>query len=576
MRKSVEVELDLHDTIPALTHQLEYHRLHIAINESAGIDAWSIAFDLAWGARLLDRCRQLLFGVRSTELSLRSQGIILRSRALLAMVLADNERAEIDYQRSLRLFRQVGDRYLSGRALNDLGTLHQARGDLNAAIDCYQQALALLLPEWAGSADEAMVRNNLGLACLLIGDHGLGIDALEQAGQIYRQLGLQRGEANVQVNLAQAYRRYGQMERAIEAGQNALQVVRTYGDRQVEIEVLNGLGVAYRHLGQLDQAARFYTQSLELAHQLGDLGGQAQALGNIGTIHQLQGRLDKALACYHDALLMYAAIPDLDGQARMWGNLGQIHSLDDRPEEALPCLERSLSLYRQCGDRAGEGAALLNLATANRDHIRYDAAETLYQEALTIGRTLHDARLQDLTLSALGTLRIMQQRWDEAELLLGEALRLQQARGDTYAQVETIYKLGMLANERGATGHLAEILAPGWELAQEHGYVRWLTAIAWLLGDEAFDAEEFSAFNYYALAVAVALQYDDQKRYEKGMSKLEEHIAALVDQGQVDEAEALGQYLISIWQNEDLAEWTKPAVSEIETMVCRNSHRCTP
>lgn len=148
--------------ISPIAHQLEYHRLHLAQDERAGIDAWSVAFDLAWDARLLDQCRQLLFGIKSTALSVRSQAIVVRGRALLEMALADNERAEADYRRSHRLFLQVEDRYLAGRALNDLGTLYQARGEMDAAIDCYRQALGQLQPEWQAAPMRRWCATTLG------------------------------------------------------------------------------------------------------------------------------------------------------------------------------------------------------------------------------------------------------------------------------------------------------------------------------------------------------------------------------------------------------------------------------
>jgi hypothetical protein len=57
-------------TVPVLAHQLEYHRLHLARHEDAGIDTWSVFFDHAWDAPLLDHCRRLLFGIKSNTAEL--------------------------------------------------------------------------------------------------------------------------------------------------------------------------------------------------------------------------------------------------------------------------------------------------------------------------------------------------------------------------------------------------------------------------------------------------------------------------------------------------------------------------
>lgn len=57
-------------TVPALAHQLEYHRLRLAKNEDDGIAAWSFAFDHAWDDRLLDQCRQMLSGIKADSVNL--------------------------------------------------------------------------------------------------------------------------------------------------------------------------------------------------------------------------------------------------------------------------------------------------------------------------------------------------------------------------------------------------------------------------------------------------------------------------------------------------------------------------
>jgi tetratricopeptide (TPR) repeat protein len=153
--------------------------------------------------------------------------------------------------------------------LNDLGTLYQAQGRLNDAIHCYRQALEHLLPEAEGSPNEAMVRNNLGLALLQTGDDLGGVDELERAGKLYRALDMVRGEVQVQVNLGQIFQRRGESRRALDVYHAALDAVRDLGERRVEVEVLNGMGIAHRHLGQLDQAISYHCGALFLTNEKG-------------------------------------------------------------------------------------------------------------------------------------------------------------------------------------------------------------------------------------------------------------------------------------------------------------------
>ncbi|MBK9094159.1 MAG: hypothetical protein IPM84_15575 [Anaerolineae bacterium] len=157
-----------------------------------------------------------------------------------------------------------------------------------------------------------------------------------------------------------------------------------------------------------------------------------------------------------------------------------------------------------------------------------------------------------------------QERWAEADVLLQEALTLQRQRQDTHAQVETIYKLAMIAKAQGRSEEqLVEILRPAWELAQEHGYGRWLVNMAWLLGDAVFEQGASGAYNYYATAAVIARQYEDEERYLESIKMLAERIAELVSHGQDHNAHFLCQYLIDYRRENGWEEWVEDAIDTL-------------
>ncbi len=548
---------------------MEYFRLGLAQDEEGTINLWAGQFLKAREAGLLDNCRQLLRGVKGSgsELSPRSRAVVVHCQALLAALLDRRDEAEAGYRRSLALFRQAGDEVGIGWALNDLGTLHYARGGWTEAVDCYQEALTHLLPSRGGRTDEAMVRNNLGLALIGVGQVESGIQELEQASRLYRQSGRPGYAARVDVNLGQLYHRQGHVPRALETYRSALAAVRESGDRRAEIEILNSLGVLYRYQGAFDQALEHYIQSLSLAQTLNDLSGQALGLGNLGGLYQLQGERAQARSCYRQALALYEMLDETQGQAQMWGNLGHLLSFEGQLQEALASYQRGLALYREANDAAGEAAALVNVAGAYRDMGRYAGAQAPYRQALAIARELENLRLQDKALGAMGTLRLLQRQWDEAEALLKEALTLQRRRGDVHAQVESLYKMGRLAHERGRHDQVLAIVEPAWELAQEYEYGRWLYDITRLLGDAAQAQDDPGAINYYALAVVVARQYGDEERFRSSLAFLSEGLARSVERGRRESALEVGEYLIEFWQKEEWQAWTEPAVAHIGAMM---------
>jgi tetratricopeptide (TPR) repeat protein len=271
-------------------------------------------------------------------------------------------------------------------------------------------------------------------------------------------------------------------------------------------------------------------------YNLNDLASQALALGNLGATFQLQNKLSQALTAYEQALALYEMLDDRQGQAQMWANLGHLSSLEKSSIQALTYQQKSLVMYREIGDLAGEAKAMINVANAHRDLKQFDEAEKPLQAALDLSQKLGSIRLQDSAIGALGTLRMAQNRLDEAQALLQEALALQKKRGDTHAQVETIYKLGQAAYEQERYDRILDILTPGWELALENDYGRWLFDMALLLGHAARDQLDPGGINYYAVAVGLACQYESERYLREGLEVLVDLFVSALERGKRAEA----------------------------------------
>ncbi|MBK9234098.1 MAG: tetratricopeptide repeat protein [Anaerolineae bacterium] len=179
------------------------------------------------------------------------------------LLVEDYDRSQTDFLRNLALFDETGDDFNASRVLNDLGTLYQARGALGEAVFYYWQALVRLLSGWAGSSEEAMMRNNLGLALVSLGDDTPGAAELERARALYDRLSQPQGVARTQINLGQVYRRRGDLARASASYVEALQIFRRFGDQRPVVDVLNSLGLLARQQGRLDQASDYYLKAWE-------------------------------------------------------------------------------------------------------------------------------------------------------------------------------------------------------------------------------------------------------------------------------------------------------------------------
>lgn len=185
---------------PVIVHRIEYDRLALAADGDAGLRCWTHRFEHAWLDGRADECRQLLIGIKGSEICLSPTGpaTVLRCQVLLALLQEEYPRAEVDFCTALALCKEAGGDLLAGRLLNSLGTLDQARGDLLAAVEHYRASLHRLPPAGGDAGDAAMIRNNLGLALAGLGERAAGLAELEQARAIYEQLGYPQGTARAQ------------------------------------------------------------------------------------------------------------------------------------------------------------------------------------------------------------------------------------------------------------------------------------------------------------------------------------------------------------------------------------------
>ena len=73
----------------------------------------------------------------------------------------------------------------------------------------------------------------------------------------------------------------GQIKAALLSLEQALQIYRQIGDRANVGSALNNLGIAYSDLGDYQKAIDFHQQSLAIAKELGDRAGVGNTLNNL-------------------------------------------------------------------------------------------------------------------------------------------------------------------------------------------------------------------------------------------------------------------------------------------------------
>ena len=88
------------------------------------------------------------------------------------------------YKRTLEIHRKIGDVEAEGRALGNLGNIHNTSGQYEEAIAYYKQAL-VISREIGNVRDEGVVLGNLGIAYKNLKQHAKAIEYLEKSRVIF-------------------------------------------------------------------------------------------------------------------------------------------------------------------------------------------------------------------------------------------------------------------------------------------------------------------------------------------------------------------------------------------------------
>jgi tetratricopeptide (TPR) repeat protein len=220
------------------------------------------------------------------------------------------------YGKALQAARRREDPADEGRALTDLGWVHQVQGRHENAREHFDRALA---------------------ACRTSEDR--------------------RGQARALLGLGRVSTDAGDHERAKEANLRALELFRDIGDRFGEAVTLDYLGIVHERLGQYAQGADLHRQALELSREIGSRGGEADALNNLGVACTRLGRPAEARAHHEQALELYRLFGYRRGEAKALNSLAEVAATMGDLGQAVRLHSAALDLAVELSNQSEEKRA---------------------------------------------------------------------------------------------------------------------------------------------------------------------------------------------------------------------------
>jgi two-component system NtrC family response regulator len=374
------------------------------------IETKAIACRLARGdcQAALAQCRELL----RDEAALES--VPLRARLHLQAAKAQQDLGRIeDCGRSaatgLELADACGDLALSAQALTVLGTTALRAGDLGAARDFSEQALALYR-RLGDAPSSAAVRNNLGLVHKNLCEWEPALGYFGAALETYEKTGCFAETAAPLINMGIVHQKMGDWDRAGERFKEAEHVLARIGEESWLTRVGIGLGNVARLQRRFAEAETRFLTALERARRLGARREEVLALEFMGELDFDRGRYEAAMGRYAEALaIAERTAPEGDLVVELERRRAEALCALSRLGEADTACSRAQRLARLIDDRlehaithrvAGEIALARGDRAAALEHWttalsllrgcreRFELAKT----SLLVGRHAEDAR----------------------------------------------------------------------------------------------------------------------------------------------------------------------------------------
>ncbi|NDJ20862.1 tetratricopeptide repeat protein [Nostoc sp. B(2019)] len=449
------------------TQKLEIHRL--ALLGKDGEIAVKIASSLAEHLRKQSRFREAIPLCKSTL------EITKNHRVLKEMAYCEHQMGEVDqalnyYQQALNLCPAEDEQELAS-IYHHFGMLKASKWEVDEAIALYNQSLEL----WERIGDvqgKAATLQELGRIYANKGEVDEAIALYDQSLELWERIGDVQGKAATLHNLGYIYANKGEVDQAIALYNQSLEIEECIGNVQGKATTLHNLGYIYTDKGEVDQAIALYNQSFEIKERIGDVQGKAATLNDLGYIYADKGEVDKAIALYNQSLQINERIGNVQTKAATLHNLGMIYANKGEVDEAIALFNQSLKINERIGNVQTKAATLHNLAAIYANKGEVDEAIALYNQSLEINERIGNFKTQAVTLHNLGYIYANKGKVDEAITLYNQSLEIDERIGDVQGKAATLHCLGIIYANKGDVDEAIALFNQSLEITERIGDVQ--------------------------------------------------------------------------------------------------------
>jgi len=287
-----------------------------------------------------------------------------------------------------------------------------------------------------GKSEAALDFLNKGLSL------AIQFDNKEEKGNILNALGL-------------AYQDLGKPEDALSSFQQALEIRKSIGDERGTELTLGNIAGLQDAMGNSKGALSNYQAAINVAKKIGDKDGLALSSMNLGSFYHDHGNYDEALTLAKQALQIYRETGDKRNQAQVLNNIGSALNNKGQYQDALTNFDQAYQISEQLQLKDDANFALRNSGEMNFKLGQYQTAQSQLLKALNASKATDDKTMVAMESSTMGALFAAQGEYDKALGALSDAVKgLQDTKDRTWYSVEALARYGDVLSVvgRGAEG----------------------------------------------------------------------------------------------------------------------------
>ncbi len=313
----------------------------------------------------------------------------LRGAGVLAIQQGDYAEAKALHEKSLGLYREIGDKSGIAHQLNLLGEIAQFQGQYMDATELYQESLALRYER----SEKRGIATTLGQLGIIARDRGQYLQAEEQL-------------------------------------EESLILSREIEDKQMIALALKNLGLNAYYLCEYPKASRLFEEAVTLYHELDDKAGISDTQLTLGNVAKDQGDFMRAAVLYSKCLEIKEEYGDRRGIALAIASKAEVAFYQGRYSEAVELAGQSLSSFRELGVKRGIVLALGLLAIINCYQGEYPCAQSAAEECVALANEMNAPRPVAFYKEVYGLIAYADGEFDAARMLFHDALDIFKKVGD--------------------------------------------------------------------------------------------------------------------------------------------------